>query len=293
MFATLPRNRFPTAAAYASLVKLQLCLFVALSGFWGYVLYRPQFTRQAVFTTLSILSLACGAAVWNNVQDRQFDRRFSRTRKRPLPAGRVSVPAAKGIAAIHIAFGLFGLGWSAANALPLLLGVASLVLYNGIYTPLKKRTVLSIFPGAVCGMLPPYIGWLAAGGSGFTPVIGSVMLIVGLWQFPHFWLVLVRNDTEFSKLPHTNMLQLFSPKQLRQIQTVWVGAIVAAIACLPLVYRFRYEPIFWAVYALGLFALSVFLGSSFRRTAWSGLHFLLLNALLLALMAGMICDRLL
>ena len=287
-------TRIPaTATVYLSLVKFQLSLFISISCIWGYILYQPQFTRQTTFMAIGIFLLACGAAALNNVQDRSFDLQFSRTRKRPLPSGKISNPAAISIAIFHIGFGLLSLGWNAPDAMPFLLGMASIVLYNCIYTPLKKRTVLSIFPGAVCGMLPPYIGWLAAGGSEFGFIIGNAMLIIGLWQFPHFWLVLINSDSEFSGSQYHNMLRLFSARQLHRILAIWVGAMVTTVSCLPLIYRFWHQSIFWAVYAFGILTLTLFFVSSFRPIIRSRSLFVFLNTFLLALMTGMICDRLL
>ena len=278
---------------YASLVKFLLSLFIAISCLWGYILYRPQLSWKTALLTSAIFSLACGAAALNNVQDRLFDLQFSRTRRRPLPSARVSRTVAIAIAAFHIGLGMVWLRWIAGDSFPFALGLASIVLYNGIYTPLKKRTVLSMLPGAVCGMLPPYIGWLVAGGSGWNPVIGSAMLIVGLWQFPHFWLVLIHSDAEFSRARYRNMLRLFSLRQLSRILAMWVVAMFAVVSCLPLIYRFRYMPIYWSIYALGLGMLAIFTISSFQSHVSVKPLFLLLNTFLLALMSGMIADGLL
>jgi protoheme IX farnesyltransferase len=63
--------------------------------------------------------------------------------------------------------------------------VGVLLMYVGVYTPLKRYTSFCTAVGAVPGALPPVLGWTAAGGSldaGALALFG----ILFLWQFPHF-----------------------------------------------------------------------------------------------------------
>jgi protoheme IX farnesyltransferase len=78
---------------------------------------------------------------------------------------------------------LFGL-----NPLSGWLGVAALVSYAFIYTPLKAKTTMSVFVGAIPGALPPMIGYVAATGDfGIEP--GTLFAVQFMWQFPHFWAI--------------------------------------------------------------------------------------------------------
>lgn len=73
--------------------------------------------------------------------------------------------------------------------LPWILGVFALFCYNGLYTPLKKKTLFAVWPGVICGMLAPAIGWTAvpqALGHGTRIQLFGVMLVMGIWQVPHF-----------------------------------------------------------------------------------------------------------
>ena len=87
---------------------------------------------------------------------------------------------------------------------PVLVAIFAVILYNGVYTPLKKKSVLAIIPGAFCGALPPYIGWLSGGGGviSYTAVLLIVLFV--LWQIPHYLLVLLtfKDDYEKSSLPN-------------------------------------------------------------------------------------------
>ena len=79
---------------------------------------------------------------------------------------------------------------------PPVLGILSHVCYNGLYTPLKKKTCLAVLPGIVCGMLPPAIGWTAgvitANHTGYHTLI-LLMLVTGIWQVPHFMVLASRH----------------------------------------------------------------------------------------------------
>jgi protoheme IX farnesyltransferase len=107
-----------------------------------------------------------------------------RTRRRPLPAGDVSAGHALAFA---LATSLAGCGIlnELVNPLTALLGLANIVIYAAIYTPLKTRTSLSTLVGAICGALPPMMGWTGAANS---LGLGALLLglILFLWQIPHF-----------------------------------------------------------------------------------------------------------
>ena len=57
-----------------------------------------------------------------------------------------------------------------------------------MYTPLKTKTPLSVFVGAIPGAIPFMLGWVAATGEfGIEP--GTLFMIQFFWQFPHFWAI--------------------------------------------------------------------------------------------------------
>ena len=142
--------------------------------------------------------------------------------------------------------------------------------YNGIYTPLKRTTVLAIIPGAVCGSLPVLVGWMAAGGGLESPKLWILMVVFGVWQLPHFWLVVLANQEDYRSSGIPNMLRILSPAQLRQLIFVWVTAFVVLTLCLPLYRVTVSETAAWALFAnalilASLFALSLRVGGGARR----------------------------
>jgi protoheme IX farnesyltransferase len=151
---------------------------------------------------------------------------------RPLPRGELTPTAAAGIGGALLLAGLFILGVS-GSLLPLLLGAGALLWYLLVYTPLKRRTPFALAVGALCGSMPPLLGWCAAGGS---PLDFRVMLLSGLlylWQIPHFWLFLRRHGDDYRRagLPLPRLtVQGGVPTPFCRI---WVVALVAAVLLLP------------------------------------------------------------
>jgi protoheme IX farnesyltransferase len=74
------------------------------------------------------------------------------------------------------------------NVLTALLTLLSIVLYAGVYTPLKRKTAFCTAIGAIPGALPPVLGWTATGNS-LDVTAFALFAIVFLWQFPHFFAI--------------------------------------------------------------------------------------------------------
>ncbi|MGD2029435.1 MAG: UbiA family prenyltransferase [Desulfobacterales bacterium] len=218
------------------LVKFRISLMNAISALTGYVVFRPCVGQHLIATVTSVFVLACGSAVLNNYQDRNRDGWFSRTRERPLPKQLISGRHALIVSIILINIGLVGLFKVYWMGLPVLLGVMAVILYNGVYTPLKSTTVLAIIPGSICGMLPPLIGWTAAGGNIYSSQIQILMAVIGLWQLPHFWLIILSDPDEYRHASMPNMLRLFSIDQLNRIIFVWVLSFAIVAMVFPMVH---------------------------------------------------------
>ncbi|MFH2091470.1 MAG: UbiA family prenyltransferase [Pseudomonadota bacterium] len=178
---------------YFQILKLHLCLYIGLASILGYVMASGRFSYIALLIGGFVLVLAMGSAVLNNIQDREYDRAFLRTANRSLPQKKVPLHHAGLICFIMIVAGLAGL-FSLASWPCFLGGVLAVVAYNGLYTPLKKRTLLAIVPGTISGMLPVLIGWSATGRPVFDPGMIIIMMILGLWQVPHFFIIELRTQ---------------------------------------------------------------------------------------------------
>jgi hypothetical protein len=174
---------------FFELFKSHLTGFIALSAVFGQMIAAGIFSRETLVAGGGVWLLAAGAAVLNNIQDRDHDRRFTRTRNRCLPQKTIPVRTAAVLALILAGAGLTVLFRYPDTLWPGLLGLLALLCYNGLYTPMKKKTFAAVWPGVVCGMLPPAIGWTlvpAPASAGTGQDLLMVMLVLGLWQMPHF-----------------------------------------------------------------------------------------------------------
>ncbi|HUK12916.1 MAG TPA: heme o synthase [Thermoanaerobaculaceae bacterium] len=173
-------------AAYAELTKLRLTALVVTTAAVGFALASgARWDVGKGLATLAGTALAAaGAMALNQRIESARDARMERTRLRPLPTGAIGARTATafGVAAAGSGLALLAL---AANLLTAALGLAVVLLYTLVYTPLKARTPFCTLFGAVCGALPPMMGWSAAAGRlGFGAwVLGGLLF---LWQIPHF-----------------------------------------------------------------------------------------------------------
>ena len=227
---------------FFELTKIHLSLYIALSAVFGHVLSQNRFSMDSLGLGGFVLVLTAGSAIFNHIQDRRYDRRFARTRKRCLVQKKIT-PLVPGVMATG--FVLFGLGglWACfpgiGNPLfglpwygfpwygPAGLGLLALFCYNGLYTPLKKRTLVAIVPGTLCGMLPPAMGWVAVPREmAVADVTGIliVMVIFGLWQIPHFFIILLKQcPEELGASPYPCFTRIFSRKEIKGQVLIWTS----------------------------------------------------------------------
>ena len=175
-------------ARYLQLTKARLSALVLMTTAVGFVLAAAgadDADWSAFLGTIVGTALAAGAAnALNQVLEIRRDAIMRRTRRRPLPAGELSARHAW-----ILAFSLAGAGLTTllvlANGLASLLALLTIVIYAGLYTPLKVRSPLNTLMGAVCGAIPPMIGWAGARGSleAGAFLLGALLFV---WQIPHF-----------------------------------------------------------------------------------------------------------
>ena len=209
MPATSLRRLFTTCL---SLSKPRLSFLIVLTTATAYSLYPvpalllPSTTASPSLSALTLIFLTSGTALCcasanalNMLLEPKYDAQMSRTRNRPLVRGLIGKKGALIFAAAAGALGVGGL-WFGVNPTVAFLGGLNIFLYAGIYTPMKRISVLNTWAGAIVGGIPPLMGWAAAAGQSatgsgeWTELLfseGSVggWLLAGLlfaWQFPHF-----------------------------------------------------------------------------------------------------------
>jgi protoheme IX farnesyltransferase len=238
-----------------------LVLFTAGGGFWlaESDLAAGATVRAAVGGIGGLILLVGGANTLNNYLERDVDRIMLRTRERALPAGRLEPTTALlwGLVLVGTALPLIGF---LANPLSALLGLVALVLYVGVYTPLKRRSAIATFVGAIPGALPPLIGWTAASG---TVDLGGIVLfaILFLWQMPHFHAIGMYRKKEYADAGLATLATESGDEAVRQQVLLFAVALVVTV---PLLYPLGVGGILTQVVGLGL-------GLGFVAFGWHGL----------------------
>lgn len=157
----------------------------------GHVGARTQ--CLAIAGTALIVGSANTLNMW---WERDIDARMARTRGRPLPAGRLSADVALGFG---LALALVSVPMLfMVNVATALLGLAALVSYVAVYTPLKPHTHLALLVGAVPGAIPPLLGWATVTG---TIGLGGLLLfgVLFLWQIPHFAAITIFRTEDYRR----------------------------------------------------------------------------------------------
>lgn len=212
------------------LAKFRIALLVSLSAATGYILASGSINFGLLLPTIAVFILAGGSAALNHYQERDFDSLMKRTSNRPVPSGRIA-PSTALVAAIVLIIAGSILLYFSSHLLPLLLGLMNVLWYNGVYTPLKRRTPLAVIPGALIGSLPPAIGWTAAGGKLLDPFLLIIALFFFVWQIPHFWLLLLKFGDEFKAAGYPTLTSRYSNQQIARFTFSWimVTAIISMI----------------------------------------------------------------
>jgi protoheme IX farnesyltransferase len=182
----------------AAFCKLRLSTLVVMSAAFCFVLA----SNSIDYTKLTIL-IAGGFLVtassngFNQIIERNLDKLMNRTKNRPLPSDKMTVNQAYFIAAVLGILGIILL-WMFINPLSGILGTLALVLYTLVYTPMKQKSPLAVFVGAIPGAIPPMLGYASVSGelSMEAAILFSVQF---MWQFPHFWAIAWVLDDDYKK----------------------------------------------------------------------------------------------
>ncbi len=230
MLPEMPLKRF--ARDYSMLVRAKVSFMVAVAAAFGYLLASPVPSAWLGWTMSGTLVLAWACSAWNQVQERDLDALLPRTANRPLPQGRISPRTALCLGLVFAVLAMFCL-YRAGGFVPVLGACLIVLVYNGLYTPLKRRSAFALLVGALVGALPPVIGWLCAGGDATAPELLLLYGVYVLWQVPHFWLRVQHDGAAYAAagLP-VPAVQFCGPRYTRLLG-VWFHAYAAAVLLLP------------------------------------------------------------
>ena len=185
-------------ADYVQLCKPRLTIMSLLTVAAGAILAVGGGTLPwsiLLHTLIGAAFVAAGASACNQFLERDDDALMRRTKNRPLPAGRLQPAEVLCFGAATGIGGVLYLSLALPQPLAAILAALTFASYVFVYTPLKRITSLNTLIGAIPGALPPVIGWAAVRGS-LDLEIGTLFLILFLWQVPHFLAIawLYRDD---------------------------------------------------------------------------------------------------
>jgi protoheme IX farnesyltransferase len=177
-------------------------------------LVKPRIMGMALLTAAGAMSLAPGEvlpgrALWlilgtalivgsantlNMWLERDIDCLMVRTRNRPLPQHRLAARTALVFGALQGALSLPALAM--VNLVTAALGLVALLMYVGVYTPMKQRSHWATWVGAIPGALPALMGWTAA--TGRIELAGlAVFGVLFFWQIPHFHAIALYRQRDY------------------------------------------------------------------------------------------------
>lgn len=221
---------------YVQLTKPSLNIMVVFSSVVSFML-TPSFENYTEKWKWILLLFAGGYLVTgganaiNMAVEKDTDALMSRTRNRPVAAGRLSLTEAWAFAVVTGLAGVFILGnffnWTAGGVAAL-----SLFLYAFIYTPLKKVSSIAVLIGAFPGSLPCLIGWAA--GEGELSLGGWILFgIQFLWQFPHFWAICWIAWKDYLKAGFKLLPSDLGPTKFTAMQAITFSTLLLPVTLMP------------------------------------------------------------
>ena len=277
---------------YLELTKPRITLLILICAAVGYLFgcgasfHWPILVHALLGTAL----LASGTSALNQWYEVDSDAKMRRTRRRPLPAGRMKRSHALAFGLLLSVAGFVEL-WNGTNLLAAGLGLFTLLSYLLLYTPLKQRSPACTTIGAIPGAMPPLIGYAAAS-HGIDAGAIALFLILFVWQFPHFDSIAWMYRDDYAR-GGIRMLPVIDPDGESTVRRVVVcSLLLIPISLLPL-----FLGMTGALYAaaaiaggLGLFYFGARLG---REKTLARAHALLVATVfyLPALLGVMVLDR--
>ena len=184
-----------------------------------------------ILGTVGIALVAGAAAALNCLVEQKMDAVMARTKGRPLPQGKVSVPETTFFLLIVGGLGLFIL-YEWVNELTMWLTLATFVGYAIIYTViLKPLTPQNIVIGGASGAMPPVLGWTAVTGDIAADSL-LLFLIIFAWTPPHFWALALYRKNEYASIGMP-MLPVTHGDQFTRLHVLLYTVILCIVTILP------------------------------------------------------------
>ncbi len=218
---------------YLSLLKLRVVLLLDATAVGVMIPAahgHPGFTAMLAVVVGGTFA-AGGAHAINCWFDRDIDALMNRTRRRPLPSGRIPAwhALALGIVLNALAFAVL---WAGANLLAASLALAGTLVYVFVYTVwLKRSTPQNIVIGGAAGAMPPLVGWAAATGRLDLTAL-ALFGVVFFWTPPHFWALAQMLKNDYARA-HVPMLPVVAGERSAKRQSIVYAVLTVAVSLVP------------------------------------------------------------
>lgn len=219
---------------YVQLLKLRLTMLVVFSAA---ITFAYAAKGNLVWSELWLMVLGgflttASANGFNQVIERESDKLMRRTQARPMPSARMSALEGS-IASVIMGIAGVSILTLSFNIITGVLALFSIICYAFIYTPLKTRSSIAVFVGAIAGAMPPLLGYVAYSNSfGFEP--GIMFAIQFIWQFPHFWAVAWVLDDDYKRAGMHLMPSAEGRSKSSAFQIMLYTLILIPVSLLPL-----------------------------------------------------------
>ena len=239
-------------SAFIELTKPRITILILISTALGYYLAKSAMINYLNFfyTILGTAILSGGAGTINHCIERDLDMLMDRTKSRPIPTGLISIKNALNFGLAQSIIG-FAILWVFVNQLTAILGLATILLYLFVYTPLKKITWLNTTIGAIPGAMPALGGW-AASANELSPNAWILFAILFLWQHPHFYAIAImcKDDYERAGFKMLPVIEKENHRTNRQI--IWHAFLLIPVSLYFVVTGALGIFYFWGALLLGI-----------------------------------------
>jgi protoheme IX farnesyltransferase len=211
-----------------------------------------------ILTLLGGTLAAASAQTFNCVYDQDIDYDMKRTRKRPIPSGKVRSSHAIIFGAVLgiLSFSILAI-W--VNLLSALLAMSGIVFYMLIYTHwLKRYTTQNIVIGGAAGAIPPLVGWAAVTGD-LSLSAWALFMIIFLWTPPHFWALalMIADDYAEVNIPMLPVVKGAEPT----VKQIWIYTLLTVVCSLIFIYPLHTSGMIYLLFA-------VIAGANFIVKGW-------------------------
>jgi protoheme IX farnesyltransferase len=231
---------YSKTSAFVKLTKYRLASLVVFSAVITYLTVAEEVDyKQILALSIGGFMVTAAANGFNQIIEKDLDLLMDRTKLRPMPTNKLSITEAM------IFCTLFGIGgtvllWIYTNPLSGILGFVSIILYALVYTPLKRKTPLSVFVGAFPGALPTLIGAVAVT-DGFGTISFFAWLLFAIqffWQFPHFWSLAWFNHDDYQKAGFFMLPSNGGRDDISKFQILIYSLFLIPISLFPFVFNY-------------------------------------------------------